>query len=299
MRILLTGADGQVGWELRRALAPLGTLSALDRRGLDLAQAEAIRARVREIGPQLIVNAGAYTAVDKAETEPELAMAVNAAAPAVLAEEARRGGAALVHYSTDYVFDGEKDGAYTEDDAPRPLGAYGRSKLAGEEAVRASGAPHLILRTSWIYAARGRNFLLTMLRLARERDELRVVCDQFGAPTWAREVADATARVLARCAADPAGAVSALAQSGGVYHLSAAGRTSWHGFACAILEHAARLPGIRARRVTPIRTSEYPTAAARPRNSVLSSARLAQRFGVALPEWSASLPLCLAEAAAA
>ena len=299
MRILLTGAEGQIGWELRRALAPLGTVTALDRRGLDLAHAEAIRARVAESDPQVIVNAGAYTAVDKAEAEPELAMAVNAAAPAVLAEEARRRGAALVHYSTDYVFDGEKDGPYVEDDVPRPLGAYGRSKLAGEQAVRASGAPHLVFRTSWIYAARGRNFLLTMLRLAREREELRVVSDQFGAPTWAREVADATSRVLARCAAEPDGPASAIRRLGGLYHLTAAGRTSWHGFAAAIVEHASRTPGVRAKRVTPIPTSEYPTPAARPKNSVLSSARLAQRFGVALPEWSASLPLCLAEAGTA
>ena len=299
MRILLTGAEGQIGWELRRALAPLGTVTALDRRGLDLAHAEAIRARVTEFDPQIIVNAGAYTAVDKAEAEPELAMAVNAAAPAVLAEEARRRGAALVHYSTDYVFDGEKDGPYVEDDAPRPLGAYGRSKLAGEQAVRTSGAPHLVFRTSWIYAARGRNFLLTLLRLAREREELRVVSDQFGAPTWAREVADATARVLARCAAEPDGPARAIGRLGGLYHLTAAGRTSWHGFASAILEHVARLPGVRAKRVTPIPTREYPTPAARPRNSVLSNARLAQHFGVTLPDWSASLPLCLAEAAAA
>ena len=297
MRILLTGADGQVGWELRRTLAPLGTITALDRRELDLADAEALRTWVKKISPQLIVNAAAYTAVDQAESEQKQAMAVNATAPGILAEEARRGGAALVHYSTDYVFDGEKDGAYVEDDAPRPLGAYGRSKLAGEEAVRASGAPHLILRTSWIYAARGRNFLLTMLRLAREREELRVVSDPFGAPTWAREVAGATARVLSLLAGEPGGLAGAIARSGGVYHLTAAGRTSWHGFASAILEHAARLPGIRARRVTPIRTAEYPTPAARPKNSVLSNARLKQRFGIALPDWSASLPLCLAEAA--
>lgn len=273
-----------VGWELEHSLAPLGELRAYDRAGLDLAQPDAIVARVREAKPQLIVNAAAYTAVDRAESEPELAMQVNGTAPGILAEEAKRAGALLVHYSTDYVFDGRKDGPYVEDDAPNPLGVYGRTKLAGERAIQASGCRHLILRTSWVYGLRGKNFLLTMLRLAQERPELRVVDDQFGAPTWCRHIATATAHLAeSACAAD----------DGGLYHMTAAGSTSWCGFAREIL--AAR--GI-ATPVVPIATREYPTPARRPANSVLSSARLAARYGLRLPDWPVSLRACLSEQAA-
>jgi dTDP-4-dehydrorhamnose reductase len=198
MRILLTGPTGQVGWELRRSLAPLGVVTALDRTALDLTDADGLRRVVREVRPALIVNAAAYTAVDRAESEPDLAMAVNGLAPGILAEEGKRVGAALVHFSTDYVFDGRKAGAYVEDDAPAPVNVYGATKLAGERAMEAVGAPHLILRTSWVYGARGANFFLTMRRLARERPELRIVDDQTGAPTWCRMIAEATAQIIAR-----------------------------------------------------------------------------------------------------
>lgn len=283
-RILLLGKDGQVGYELRRVLAPLGELVGLDRRELDLGDAGAIRARVREAKPGVIVNAAAYTAVDRAESEPELARAVNATAPGILAGEARRLGAVLVHYSTDYVFDGEKAGPYTEDDAPAPLNQYGRTKLEGERAIAAAGCAHLILRTSWVYGARGGNFLLTMLRLAREREELRIVDDQMGAPTWSRDIARATAEILGRVAAPDRGD----AAWSGVYHLTAAGQTSWCGFARAIFGAAGPLIP-KAPKVIPIGTADYPTPARRPRNSVLSCSRAKARFGVALPPWEEAL----------
>ena len=223
-RILLTGKNGQVGWELQRTLAPLGEVVVLDRRQLDLSDPDQIRERVREISPDLIVNAAAYTAVDRAEAEPEPAMAVNGTAPGLLAEEAKRIGAAIIHYSTDYVFDGAKTTPYTEEDAPNPLNVYGRTKLAGEQAVQAAGVPHLILRTSWVYGMRGKNFLLTILRLAREREELKIVDDQIGAPTWSRTIAEATAQILTSGAWPVSGA-------SGIYHLTASGSTSWYGFA--------------------------------------------------------------------
>nr|WP_255210519.1 dTDP-4-dehydrorhamnose reductase [Methylogaea oryzae] len=223
MNILLTGKDGQVGWELQRALAPLGKVVAVGRDALDLADADGIRRVVRDVAPRLIVNAAAYTAVDKAESEPELAMAINGIAPGILAEEARRLGAGLIHYSTDYVFDGAKQGEYAEDDTPNPVSVYGQTKLAGERAVSSSGAEHLIFRTSWVYGLRGRNFLLTMLRLARERAELRVVADQVGAPTWSRMIAEATAIVVARWYEHSAGDATPRPKSGlsGIYHLAA------------------------------------------------------------------------------
>ena len=272
MRILLTGRNGQVGWELSRALGSLGELLALDRGELDLADEAAIRRVVREVQPTVIVNAAAYTAVDRAETEPEIATRINAVAPGMLAKEARRSGALLVHYSTDYVFDGEKSTPYREDDPPRPLNAYGRSKLEGEAAIQASGCRHLILRTSWLYSDRGHNFLRTMLRLARERSELRVVDDQIGAPTSAIALARATAEILREPRAE------------GVLHMSAAGRTSWHGFAEAIVESVG-LPA----RVVAIRSQDYPSAARRPRNSLLDNTRLEQAFGIALEDWRAQL----------
>jgi len=283
MRILLTGTGGQVGWELQRTLAPLGEVIAADRTVLDLADTAGIRRTVAAIAPDLIVNPAAYTAVDRAESEPDLAHAINAIAPRELAAC----GIPLVHFSTDYVYDGKKPDAYTEADAPNPLGVYGASKLAGDQAVQASGAPHLILRTSWVYGLRGRNFLLTMQRLARERDTLAVVDDQFGAPTWSRLIAEATALTIARWLDRPdRNAVS------GIYHLSCGGRTSWHGFAASIL---AQLVGTETNlaRLTAIPTSGYPTPAARPANSQLDCGKLAATFGVRLPAWENALALCL------
>ncbi len=289
MKVLITGANGQVGWELQRALAPLGEVLALDHASLDLSKPDAIRQAMRHAAPDLIVNAAAYTAVDRAEQEPELAKAVNGVAPGILAEEAQRLNAALVHYSTDYVFDGGKGAPYEEIDATHPLGVYGATKLAGEKAIAAVGCAHLILRTSWVYGARGKNFLLTMQRLARERDELRVVDDQWGAPTWSRMLAEASALMLGQCLHQ--GRVAArLHDLGGLYHLSAAGQTSWFGFASAIVQHADKAP-----RMTPISTSEYPLPAARPAYSVLNNDKIARRFGIHLPDWRQSLAQCLAQ----
>jgi dTDP-4-dehydrorhamnose reductase len=296
MKILLLGRNGQVGWELARTLGPLGEVVALGSRELDLTEAEAIRRTVRLHGPDLIVNAAAYTAVDAAESDRERAFAVNAVAPGILAEEAARLSAALIHYSTDYVFDGRKMSPYEEIDAARPLNVYGASKLAGEKAVAAVGGPHLILRLSWVYGLRGRNFLRTMLRLATERQTLRVVDDQVGAPTWSRMVAEATAAIVAGAHAH-GGIVSWLSDKGGLYHLAAAGQTSWCGFARAIIEHA---PGL-ARRVPveAITSADYPTPAARPAYSVLDGRRLARVFGIRLPDWKISLLHCLADMGAA
>jgi len=288
--ILLTGARGLLGRELRRTLATLGPVAARDRAALDLADAAALRSAVRDLRPALIVNAGAYTAVDRAESEPEAAHAVNAVAPGVLADAARAAGTALVHFSTDYVFDGRDPGRpLREDDPPAPLGIYGRSKLAGERAVAGSGAVALVLRLSWVYAREGRNFLTTMARLARERDELRVVADQRGAPTWARLIAEATAQALASFWR---GDAARLAEVAGLYHLAAAGETTWHGFATAIV---AATPDARTQRVVPIATSDYPVPAARPAYSVLDSGRFARTFGLALPPWEEGLALCLSD----
>ena len=283
MRILLTGVNGQVGWELQRTLAPLGEVIAADRSALDLADTAGIRRSVAAIAPDLIVNPAAYTAVDKAESEPELAHAINAIAPGELAAC----GIPLVHFSTDYVFDGRKAGAYTEDDTPNPLGIYGASKLAGEGAVARAGFPHLILRTSWVYGLRGRNFLLTIQRLARERESLSVVNDQFGAPTWSRLIAEATALVVARWLER-----TDQTATSGIYHLTCGGRTSWHGFTAAILAHLAGTEAKLAR-LTAIPTSGYPTPAARPANSQLDCGKLAATFGVGLPDWENALALCL------
>ena len=283
--ILLIGRNGQIGRELCNALAPLGALEVLDCAALDLADPDSIRDAVRRIAPGLIVNAAAYTAVDKAEQEADLAMAVNAVAPGILAEEARRLGAPLVHYSTDYVFDGSASRPYRETDAVNPLGVYGRSKLAGEEAIRAVGPAHLILRTAWVYSMHGHNFLLTIQRLARERDELRIVADQRGAPNWAGEIARATAAILAE---------GGLAENSGLYHLAAAGETTWHGFAEAIIA-AMRDAGeeVRATRVVPIATADYPTPARRPAYSVLDCSKLREVFGITLADWRDQLSDCL------
>ena len=276
MRILLTGATGQVGWELRKTLAPLGEVKFFDRFGLDLADTPPLVATVRALQPAVIVNAAAYTAVDKAESERDLAFAINATAPRVLAEEAKRIGALLVHYSTDYVFDGEKASPYVEDDPTHPLSVYGASKLAGEQAIARSGCRHLTLRTSWVYGPRGRNFYLTMLRLAKERPELKVVDDQVGAPTSSAAIARATVAVLERARRSPA--------PGGLYHLTAAGATSWCGFAREIFAQAGL-----ATPVVPIPTEQYPTPARRPRNSRLDCARLRHAFGVSLGPWQEGL----------
>lgn len=287
--VLVTGANGQVGWELRGALAGLGAVTMVDRSELDLADAEAIRRFVAERRPALVINPAAYTAVDKAESEPELARAVNAIAPGVLAEECERIGAALIHYSTDYVFDGTKAGAYTEEDPTHPLGVYGQSKLDGERAVAASGAAYLIFRTAWVYAGRGKNFLLTMRRLSNERDELRVVDDQVGSPTWARSLAEATAAVVAQSGILKSGDAGWLRERAGVYHLTCAGQTSWCGFARAIVE---RVPGARKVPVKAITTAEYPTPAKRPANSVLDCTKARATFGVQLPPWDEALAMC-------
>lgn len=296
-RILLIGAGGQVGFELRRTLSPLGLLTALDRRDVDLANADALRACVRAERYDLIVNAAAFTAVDRAEQEPEVARAINAEAPAILAEAAVRAQAVLVHFSTDYVFDGRARRPYVEEDVPNPLGVYGRTKLEGDRAIEASGADHLIFRTSWVYGNRGRNFLLTILRLARERPELKVVDDQLGAPTWSRMIAEATAAVLAQCRFGARRIGRDMAEVGGLYNLAAGGQTSWAGFAASIVERAGASPGAPRPRVSPIPTSEYPLPAARPAYSVLSQEKLDRVFGVRLPEWAQSLEDCFTERA--
>lgn len=295
--ILLLGRSGQLGWELARTLAPLGPVHAAARTDLDLADGEAIRALVRRLKPRLIVNAAAYTAVDRAEAEPERAFAANATAPGLLAEEAARLGVPFIHFSTDYVFagDGMRDAGgavrpYREDDPARPLGAYGESKLAGERAVLAAGGVALIFRVAWLYAERGRNFLLTMLRLAAEREEVRVVDDQVGCPTYARLVAEATAQVLA--ASGPARGFAGLAERRGLYHLAGEGAVSWHGFAAAIFAELAA-SGRRTPRLIAIPTAEYPTPAKRPAYSCLDAGLARQTFGLALPHWRTGLALCL------
>lgn len=288
MKILLTGASGQVGFQLERSLQSQGQVLAPGRDLLDLADLDQVRDTVRALRPDLIVNAAAYTAVDKAESEAALAHRINGEAPGVMAQEARRLGAAMVHYSSDYVFDGTKVGAYVETDLPNPLNVYGASKLAGEQAVAAAGIPHLILRTSWVYGVRGRNFLLTMLRLCAERAQVSVVADQTGAPTWSRTVADTTAAILAQARH---GGPAWWEDNGGLYHLSCQGQTSWAGFAEAIIE-MARLDCA----VVQLASAEYPSAARRPLNSVMSSDKLIARF-CAIPDWRDALSLCLARAA--
>lgn len=290
-RILLFGGNGQIGWELVRALAPLGEVVAPPRDELALDDADAIASAVPAVAPALIVNAAAFTDVDGAESQEATAEALNARAPGLLAQEAAKLGIAIVHFSTDYVFDGKARHPYTETDRPAPLNAYGRSKLAGETAVADSGAAHLILRSSWIYSRRGKNFLRAMQRLAGEQDELRVVADQTGCPTWARMLAEGTAAILARCW-NPASSDPLLGTSG-LYHLAAGGETSWHGFAEAIV---AALPGDLAK--TPVKavtTADMPRHAKRPAYSVLDCAKAEDAFGIRLPHWREQLRLCLAD----
>jgi dTDP-4-dehydrorhamnose reductase len=292
IRVLVTGAVGQVGADVARLLEGRAEVAAFDRASLDLADPDAIVRCMRELRPRVIVNAGAYTAVDRAESEPDIAHAVNARAPRILAEESRRAGALLVHYSTDYVFDGTKAGPYVETDATAPLGVYGATKLEGERAVAASGCHHVILRTSWVYAPRGRNFMLTMLRLAETRDELRVVDDQRGAPTSSLALARATLELFGADAARPLGAddVACVASRSGLYHATAGGETTWYGFASEIFrERQARVPSYRPPQVIPIATRDYPTPARRPANSVLSNERLGATFGVRIPAWREGL----------
>jgi dTDP-4-dehydrorhamnose reductase len=295
MKILLLGKNGQVGWELQRALAPLGELVALDfdspgELRADFSQPESLAHTVRAVAPQIIVNAAAHTAVDKAEGEPELARAINATAPGVLAREAAATGAWLVHYSTDYVFNGQGEAPWKEDDATGPLSVYGRTKLEGEELIRQSACRHLIFRTSWVYAARGGNFAKTMLRLAKERDRLTVIDDQIGAPTGADLLADITAHALRTALSRP--------EVSGTYHAVASGQTHWHGYARHVVEYA-RAAGqpvkVAADQIAAVPTSAFPTPAQRPANSRLDTAKLRQTFGLLLPPWQAGVERMLTE----
>jgi len=295
MKILLLGKNGQVGWELQRALAPLGELVALGSDSpaplaADFSEPESLAATVRAVAPQIIVNAAAHTAVDKAESEPELARALNATAPGVLAREAAALGAWLMHYSTDYVFDGSGSTPWREDSPTGPLGVYGATKLEGEEAIRASGCRHLIFRTSWVYAARGANFAKTMLKLAKERDKLTVIADQIGAPTGADLLADLTAHALRAAHARP--------ELAGTYHAVAQGATSWHGYARHVIEFA-RAAGqpirVAPEAVEAVPTSAFPTPAKRPHNSRLDTAKLRHAFGLTLPPWQAGVERMLTE----
>lgn len=298
MKLLLLGRNGQVGWELQRSLSVLGEVVALDRASKDhcgdLSDLEGTARTVRDVRPDVIVNAAAYTAVDKAESEPNLAHTVNADAPGILAQEAQRLGAWLVHYSTDYVFDGSGDRPWVETDAPAPLSVYGRSKLEGERAIAAHCGRHLILRTSWVYAARGGNFIKTMLRLAQERERLTVIDDQHGGPTSAELLADVTAHAVRQLAASAAGG-EALA---GIYHLAAAGETTWHGYASHLLSHAQRLKPdfrLKATDIAAVASEAFATAARRPLNSRLDTAKLGAAFGLTLPPWQQGVNRVLEE----
>ncbi|PNB73596.1 dTDP-4-dehydrorhamnose reductase [Pseudomonas sp. GW456-E7] len=287
MKVLINGRNGQVSHELQRRLGAVGELIVLGRDQLDLAQPDQIRRQVQNVRPDLIINAAAHTAVDLAESEPQAAFAINAIAPGILAEEALALDIPLIHYSTDYVFDGLKAGPYNEDDTPNPLGVYGKSKLAGEQAIKDVQGRHLILRTSWVYSTHGRNFLLTMQRLLQEKPELRVVADQIGAPTWAGTIANSTLALIERWRANEVA-------NWGTYHLSAQGETSWFGFAQAIGE-ALRQQGKPCATLLPIPSSDYPTPAARPLNSRLDCSRLQRDWGVSQPDWQTALRECLAE----
>jgi dTDP-4-dehydrorhamnose reductase len=300
-KILLIGKGGQVGRELSLLLPSFADVVALGHSQLDIGNCQAVRQAIQATQPRIIVNAAAYTAVDRAESDEAKARAINAVAPAVMAEEAKTLGALLVHYSTDYVFDGTKRTPYVEEDPPNPLSAYGRTKLAGEQAIQQSGAEYLIFRTAWVYARQGRNFLLTIMRLATQREELKIVNDQIGSPTFAGEIAANSSRIIEILYRDDADK-SSVSTVAGVYHMTAAGETSWYEFAKAILDEISRSAmdspwlveatnhrPLIARRVTPIETREYPTPARRPSYSVLSNERLARVFGVHLPDWRAQL----------
>ncbi|MGH8654519.1 MAG: dTDP-4-dehydrorhamnose reductase [Gammaproteobacteria bacterium] len=295
--LLILGREGQVGWELERCVVSLGKVIAVGLHtaplSVNLADKAAVRDLVRSVKPDWILNAAAYTAVDRAESEPDLALAVNGEAPGVLAEEARRGGAVLVHYSTDYVFDGTANRPYVETDQTSPLNVYGQTKLAGERAIQAVGERYLIFRTTWVYGARGHNFLLAIQRLARERDELRIVADQIGAPTWSRFLAQTTAHVVAVLERNR----DRIDEVAGTYHVTNVGQTSWHGFAEAIVAHMRERHALGAKRVLPIATEDYPTPARRPKYSILDNTKAEQTFGISCPTWEQALTLCLAQQA--
>jgi dTDP-4-dehydrorhamnose reductase len=296
MKLLVVGHLGQVGVELQRTLAPLGELSLADKESVDLAQPSTIRELIDRARPDIVMNAAAYTAVDRAETEPELAHAINGIAPGIFAEETARRGALLIHYSTDYVFDGSKPSPWIESDLPNPINVYGESKLAGERAIAAIGGRHYVFRTSWVYASHGSNFLRTILRLAFERDELRIVDDQIGAPTSARAIAEATALAIRSSVDLRTGAERQNRPEYGLYHMTCAGQTSWFGFAQEFLGWtAARLAQKRIARCVPISSSEYLLPARRPRNSVLSNQKLQETFSIELPEWRAAVHLVMQE----
>lgn len=295
MKLLVTGATGQLGWELTRSLAPLGQVIAVDRAALDLARLETIAPAIRAFAPDVIVNAAAYTAVDRAEHEEALACRINGEAVGILADEAARCGALLIHYSTDYVFDGRKTEAYREDDPVSPLNVYGRSKLQGEAAIQASSCDWLLFRTTWVYGPRGHSFLQSILRLASDRDNLRIVADQRGAPTSARSLADMTAHIIRTAQIERADGNFAS----GLYHMTAGGSTTWHGFATAIVEGArkqARAPSLNVRTIESIMTHEYPTAASRPANSMLDNTKLARRFALHQTPWQDGLKVTLEDA---
>jgi dTDP-4-dehydrorhamnose reductase len=291
MKILLFGKNGQVGWELNRSLQPLGEVVALAREDADFSNPESLRDIVHKIKPDVIVNAVAYTAVDKAEAEEELAAVINSEAPRILADEALRTNALLIHFSTDYVFDGTKDGAYTESDKPNPVNAYGRTKLSGEQALQASGCDYLIFRTSWVYASRGHNFLLTILKLAKEREELSIVADQTGSPTSARLIADSTSYVLHQAILEKRAGIF----SSGLYHLTAAGCASWHAFSEEIVRMLRQKSDakLRVAAIKEILTTDYPAPAKRPKNSLLLQTKLETKFNVKMPDWQQSLSLCI------
>lgn len=283
-RILVFGRVGQVGWELRHKLATIGHVTSVDFPEIDFSKPDTVRGAIRSAEPTVIINAAAYTAVDKAESTPDPAWAINATGPAIIAEEAKRSGAFMVHYSTDYVYNGAKLGPWVETDATGPLNVYGQTKLAGDEAIASSGCDYVILRTSWVYGARGANFLLTMLRLAKERPELRIVDDQTGSPTTSECLAQATAQIVSQVVSPGSG----LNGRSGVYHLTSSGATTWFGFARAFLSKQPTMP-----KLTPITTADYPVPAARPKNSVLSCQRVADAFGVQMPSWELALDLVL------
>ena len=293
MKILLFGKNGQVGWELNRSLQPLGEVVALGRDQADFSNPESLRKHVREINPDVVVNAVAYTAVDKAEADEELAKIINGVAPSILAEEVLKIDALLVHYSTDYVFDGTKNTPYAETDEPNPVNAYGRTKLAGEVAIQSSGCDYLIFRTSWVYASRGHNFLLTILKLAKERDELSIVADQVGSPTSARLISETTILCLQQAIKEK----QAGRFSSDLYHLTTSNYTSWHGFAEEIVNAASNAVSLqlKVKNIKAISTADYPTPASRPINSQLALNNLKKAFGIEMPDWKKALELCIEE----
>jgi len=292
MKILILGKNGQVGWELQRTMAALGNVIAWDIEDVDLTDEKALRAGIRYVKPQLIVNSAAYTAVDKAEAEPDRAMAINGLAPGILAEEAKKLGAGIIHYSTDYVFDGSKKTPYVEGDKPNPINVYGETKLAGEEAIKKSGCPYLILRVSWVYGLRGKNFLKTMMKLLCEREEISVVNDQIGSPTWSRLVAEATALIAAQGVKDM---YTFMVENSGIYHLASSGKTSWYGFVETIKELDHNKDEHICQKVQPIQTNGYPTPAERPKYSALDNSKVNKTFGIYLPQWEDALTMALTD----